>query len=162
MSFYLQNIITMANTYSSIYVHVVFAVKNRESMLLATFRERVYQYISKMLRAGGHLPVAIGGTENHIHILIRYNVSQPLPDLLRDIKAGSSRFINDNRFINFRFEWQRGYGAFSHSRKEVDAVAGYIRHQPEHYNSLTYAQEMIKLLDRYDIEYDERYVLYDV
>ena len=71
MSFYLQNIITMANTYSSIYVHVVFAVKNRESMLLATFRERVYQYISKMLRAGGHLPVAIGGTENHIHILIR-------------------------------------------------------------------------------------------
>lgn len=152
----------MANTYTSIYIHLIFAVKNREAMLLATFRERLFQYMLKVVSAEGHTPVAIGGTASHIHLLIKYNINKPLPDLVRVLKASSSKFINENHFINFRFEWQRGYGAFSHSDKDLTAVAEYIRHQPEHHSRVTMNQELRILLERHGVDYDERYILYEV
>lgn len=152
----------MANTYSGIYLHIIFSVKNRESPLPSIHRVRIYQYINSIISNHGHKPIAIGGIANHVHILLGYNINQDIPALVRDIKSCSSKFINDERFVKFKFEWQRGYAVFSNSRKELDAVIGYIQHQPEHHLKMTMEDEVKRILQRYDIEFDPAYIMKDV
>ena len=98
----------MSNTYTKIYLHIVFAVKDREALLPPLTQDRVHSYMATVLRDKGHFPVAIGGTENHVHILIDYNLSQPIPDMVRELKTSVTKFINSNHLIPFQFAWQRG------------------------------------------------------
>lgn len=128
-----SHILTMANTYTQVYLHIIFAVKNRASLLPATSLTRIHSYIGGILKQHGHIPLAIGGIDNHIHIMVAYNIRQPIPDMIRDIKSASSRFINESRIIPFHFEWQSGYGCFSYSRSQINSVCEYIKHQHEHH-----------------------------
>lgn len=148
----------MANTYTQIYIHVVFAVQERASLLKTEWREELFRYIAGILKNQGIKLIAIGGVEDHIHILFALNPKVALSNLIRDIKANSSKFINDKGFVRGKFYWQEGFGAFSYSRSQVDAVAKYVLNQEKHHANKTFKGEFIELLERFDIEYDEQYL----
>ena len=105
----------LANTYTRIYLHLVFAVKNRNSLIPAYHQPRLFRYIGGTISTLGHKPLEVGGIDNHVHILVGLNVKQSVADFVRDIKSATARFINDSRIIPYRFEWQSGYGCFSYS-----------------------------------------------
>ncbi len=151
----------MANTYSQVFLHIIFAVKNRDAIIPPTELARVHTYIIGTLRQQGHMPYAAGGTGDHVHLLIGYNITQPIPDMVRDIKSSTSRFINQNRLTPGRFEWQAGYGCFSHSKSQTDSVCRYIRNQNMHHKSISLEDEIKHILDRFGVEYDQRYIIRD-
>ena len=95
---------------------------------------------------------------DHVHIFIGYNPSQPLPDLLRDIKANSSKFINEKKWMPGKFRWQEGYGAFSYSHSQINDVIQYINRQEEHHKQIRFKEEYQKYLEEFEIEYDPRYL----
>ena len=103
----------MANTYTQIYMHFVFAVENRISLIKSVWKDELYKYITGIVQTNKHKLIAINGMPNHIHILIGFKPHQLIPDLLQDIKRDSSKWINEKRFIRGKFNWQKGYGAFS-------------------------------------------------
>jgi putative transposase len=102
--------------------------------------------------------LAINSMPDHTHIFIGYQPSQPLPDLLRDIKANSSKFINENNWLRGKFRWQIGYGAFSYGHSQIDDVIKYINSQEEHHKKASFKDEYTKLLQKFDVEYDPRYL----
>lgn len=137
---------------------VVFAVKNRCCLLHKDVRPLLYATIYKIVEdhgKGSHV-VTIGGTNNHIHILLCVSTTIAIADLVREIKSRSSRWINDNRFTQGHFEWQNGYGAFSYSQSARDNVVSYIKNQEEHHRHKTFREEMEAFLDRYDVNFDPR------
>lgn len=150
----------MANTYTKIYLHVIFAVKRREALIPAIYQEKIHAYIGGIIRRLGHIPMTVGGTDNHIHCLIQYNSNeQKIPEMLRDIKSASSAHINSQRYIPFKFEWQRGYSCFSVSHSHVDTLTNYIRHQYEHHKGVSLEDEVKRIMEKYQIEYDPQYIL---
>lgn len=149
----------MANTYSQIYLHFIFGVKDGFSCLPVEHLPRIHAYISSIARQLGHYPYAVGGIGNHVHLLVGYNINQAVPDFMRELKSSVSKFINENRFIPCRFEWQRGYGCFSYAQSQIDTVCRYIANQAEHHKRMTLGEEMKQFLDRYNVSYDERYIL---
>ncbi len=152
----------MANTFSSIYLHLVFAVKFRDGKIIPVYRERIYQYIKQILRHRGHIPVAIGGTDNHLHVLFSYNINESIPDLVREVKTETTKFINRELLLPSRFEWQRGYGVFSHSARELDQITNYIQHQPEHHLNMSFTDELKTMLRRFGIPFEDQYLPADV
>jgi len=102
--------------------------------------------------------LAINCTRDHVHIFIGYDPVQPLPDLLRDIKANSSKFINEKRWMPGKFQWQNGYGSFSYSHSQIDSVIKYINNQEEHHKTTTFKEEYLKLLKQFDVDYDPDYL----
>ena len=110
------------NTISQIHIQVVFTVQNRESMILDSWRERLYEYMIAIIQNKNHKVLAIGGTADHVHILIGMRPSQSISDMMKDVKGCSSRWINENRLSNGWFSWQEGYGAFSYSKEDVPNV----------------------------------------
>ena len=154
--------ILMANTYIRIYLHIIFAVKNRNALIAPQWRPRVHSYISESLRQRGHLPIAIGGTSDHVHLLISFSGKETLPELVRDIKTATTHFINDYRLSLFKFEWQKGYGCFSYSHSQINNVANYIMRQEEHHKCFSLRDEIKRVLDNFGIEYDEQYIFDDL
>lgn len=148
----------MANTYTQIYIHVVFAVQERACLIKPEWREELFKYITGILKNKGIKLIAIGGVEDHIHILFGLEPRIAISDLVRDIKANSSKFINEKGFVRGKFYWQEGFGAFSYSRSQVDAVAKYILNQEKHHAKRSFKTEYIDLLDRFDVDYDERHL----
>lgn len=147
----------MANTYLKIYIHAIFAVKERIACIPPIHQSKLFKYITGIINGLGHKSLAVGGTDNHVHILMSYNPDVKLSDTMRDIKANSSKFINQNRWLKCRFEWQRGYAAFSYSQSQIDTVIKYIMNQPLHHQGMTLDEEIKQFMSRYEIEYDERY-----
>lgn len=152
----------MANTYTQIYLQFVFAVENRVSLIRSAWKDELYKYITGIVQNNKHKLIAINGMPNHIHVFIGYKPHQLIPDLLQDIKGSSSTWINKKRFIKGHFDWQAGYGAFSYSQSHIERVAKYIMDQEKHHKKKTFREEYIELLKRFNISYDERYVLKDV
>ncbi|MFN3872563.1 MAG: IS200/IS605 family transposase [Ignavibacterium sp.] len=152
----------MANTYTQIYLHIVFAVQNRISLIQPEWKNELYKYITGIIKNDGHKLVAINGVSNHIHIAIDYKPHQLIPDLLQDIKANSSKWINEKRFVRGKFNWQAGYGTFSFSHSQIDAVVKYINNQEQHHKKKTFREEYVEMLKKYDVPYDEKYILMDV
>ncbi len=148
----------MANTYTQIYLHVVFAVNHRNALLPAVIHPKVHAYMSGILKGLGHVPIAIGGTEDHVHCLFGYNINKTIPETVRDLKSASTNYINASHFIPFKFEWQRGYACFSYSRSQIDAVAQYINHQYEHHKNTTFDDEIKRFLELFEIDYEMRYI----
>ena len=148
----------MANTYTQIYIHVVFAVQARESLIKAEWKEELFKYIAGILNNQKTKLIAIGGVEDHIHILFGMNPTIALSDLVREVKASSSKFINEEKFVRGKFYWQEGFGAFSYSRSQIDAVAKYILNQEQHHSSKSFKDEYVALLNRFEVEYDDRYL----
>jgi REP element-mobilizing transposase RayT len=148
----------MANAYAQIQVHTVLAVENRASLIGRDWRGRLYEYIVSVINCQRHKALAIGGTHDHVHILIGLNTTQTVTELVRRIKKGSSEWVNRNGFTSGKFEWQSGYGAFSHSKSQVQAVARYIKNQEKHHAKVSFSEEYKKILDNQGIEYDKRFL----
>jgi putative transposase len=148
----------MANTYTQVHIQIVFTVMNRESVIQNTWKDELYKYITAIIQNNNHKLLAINGMPDHIHILIGYRPAQSLADLVQDIKGSSSKWINEKRFVNGRFSWQEGYGAFSYSKTDLPKIIGYIQHQHEHHTGRTFLEEYLELLKEFDVEYDDRYV----
>ena len=148
----------MPGTFSQIYIQVVFAVKHRNSLILPEWEERLYQYITGIVRGKEQKMLAINGTRNHIHFFIGMKPSCCLSDLVREVKKSSNEFINENQFIASKFNWQEGYGAFSYSHSQIDNVIKYIMNQKEHHRKVTFKEEYIDFLQKFEIEHDEKYL----
>jgi len=148
----------MANTYTQLYIHIVFAVKGRQNLISKIWKEELYKYITGIVTHKEQKLIAINGMPDHIHILIGLKPTQMLSDLVRDIKANSSRFINEKQWIPGKFEWQTGFGAFSCGHSQLDTVVKYIQNQEIHHNTKTFKEEYITLLKSADIDYNEQYI----
>jgi REP element-mobilizing transposase RayT len=146
------------STYTQIYIHIVFAVKGRQSILRPEWEEQLYKYITGIVQNKEQKMLVINGTSNHIHFLIGMKPTCCLSDLVREIKKSSNEFIKEHNLTKFKFNWQEGFGAFSYSHSQLDDVIGYIQKQKEHHRKKTFKEEYIELLKQYKIYYDEKYL----
>lgn len=151
----------MTNYLSALYTHIVFSTKGRENLINPAIEKRLYAYIIGICRKINCRVLAIGGTGNHIHLLIRLPVNQPLSDCMRTIKANSSRWVNKEHLTGEKFYWQKGYAAFSVSHFNLDRVVKYILNQKIHHQKIEYEQELIYLLDKLEIKYEKKYLFSD-
>ncbi len=141
----------MANTYTQIYLHFVFADKNRVSLIHPSWKDEVFKYITRIVQNNNHKFITINAIPDHVHILIGYKPHQLIPELLQDIKGDSSKWINRNKFTQGHFNRQAGYGAFSYSHSQIDQVAKYIMNQEEHHKNKSFKEEYLELLKRFNI-----------
>jgi REP element-mobilizing transposase RayT len=148
----------MPGTFSQIYIQIVFAVKNRDSLIQPSWEEELYKYISGIIKNKQQKLIAINGMPDHIHLFIGMKPSCCLSDLVREIKKSSTEFINEKKFSKFKFNWQEGYGAFSYSHSHIDLVAKYVMNQKEHHKKFTFREEYIDFLKKFEIEFKEEYL----
>lgn len=148
----------MANTYTQIYIQIVFAVKGRQNLIHSNWKDEIYKYITGIVTNEGQKLITINGMPDHVHILIGLKPDKSISDLVRDIKANSSRFINDKRWINGKFEWQTGFGAFSYNHSQLTNVIHYIENQEEHHKSKTFKQEYLEFLKAFDVDFKSEYI----
>ena len=148
----------MAGTYSKIYIQAVFAVKGRQCLIHPDWKDSLNKYICGIISNKGQKPIIINGVADHIHCFFGMKASMLISDLVRDIKNNSSKFINESGFIPGRFQWQEGFGAFSYSENDIGRVYDYILHQEEHHRKITFKEEYIDLLDKFQIEYKPEYL----
>jgi len=148
----------MANTYSQIYIQIVFTVKGRENLIQKKHRDELQKYISGIIDYRGQKLFSIFAMPDHVHILVGMKPNISISDLVRDIKAGSSKFINDNRWIRGKFNWQNGFGAFSFSKSQIDEVVNYILNQENHHKKKSFKEEYIKLLTKFEVKYKDEYL----
>ena len=148
----------MANTDTQCYFHIIFAVKNRNTLVQKEWKDELEKYITGIIQNNGHKLLAIFANPDHIHSFIGYNVNQLIPQLVEKIKTSSNSWINEKRLSNFHFEWQNGYGAFTHSRSQIDNVVKYILNQEEHHKKKSFKDEYLKILKQNSIEYNEKYL----
>lgn len=148
----------MPNTYTQIHIHVVFVVQNRASLISEQWKSRLYKYIIAIIQNNGHKVLSINGMPDHIHILFGIRPTQSLSDLMKKVKGESSKWINENKLCVGKFCWQEGYGGFSYSKSQLPAVINYIQKQEEHHKRKTFIEEYTKILQDFDVEYDEKYI----
>ena len=148
----------MANTFTQIHIHVVFAVQNRISLIEKSWQERLYNYIIAIMQKNEHKIISIGGMPDHIHILFGFRPTQALSALIQEVKRDSSEWINKEKLTKGRFSWQEGYGAFSYSKSHVSQVIKYIETQENHHRKRSFIEEFTKILRDFDLEYDERFI----
>ena len=148
----------MANTYTQITIHSVFVVKGRENFITKDWRDHLHQYISGIITNKGAKSLAVGGWKDHVHILFGMPVTTCISDFMSAVKASSSSWINDQHYLKGKFQWQAGYGAFSFAKSQRDIVIKYITNQEEHHRTKTFKEEYIKMLNDFDVAYEEKYL----
>jgi len=148
----------MANTYRSVHLQIVFAVKHKKALLHKSWRSDLFKYISGIVNGKGHYSLAVNGVEDHIHVFLDYNCRELIEDLVREIKKSSNVYIKSNHLCPFKFEWQSGYGVFSHGYREKDIIINYIKNQEEHHRKKNFRTEYLQLLNSYEIEYKDEYI----
>ena len=148
----------MPNTYSQLYVQIVFAVKYRQNLISKNNREELYKYITGIVQNKGQKMLAIFCMPDHIHIFVNIKPSISISDLVRDIKANSTKFINDNNLVKGKFSWQEGFGSFSYSKSHIVNVANYILNQEEHHRVKTFKEEYLDFLQKFEVDYNEKYL----
>jgi putative transposase len=146
------------SSFTSFTYHVIFSTKYRHPSLAVDFRNRVWEYMGGIIREDKGSPIEIGGVSDHVHILAHLSSTIAASDVIRDVKASSSAWINDQRFVRGRFEWQVGYAGFTVSRSLVEAVRDYILNQEEHHRAKTFEEEYITFLERHGIQFERRYL----
>jgi REP element-mobilizing transposase RayT len=148
----------MANTYSQMYVQIVFAVLGRANVIKEINRIELEKYICGIISNNKCKPLAIFCNPNHVHVLIGLHPTISVSDITRDIKASSSKFINDKKWVMGKFAWQDGFGSFTYSRSQIDDVSKYILNQPEHHKLRTFKEEYFSILQKNEVQYDEKYL----
>lgn len=148
----------MANTYSQIYIQIVFAVQGRQNLLAKEWRQGVFKYMAGIIQNKGQKPIIVNGVDDHVHAFVGLKPAMALSDLVRDIKNNSSNFINDNNWIKGKISWQEGYGAFSYSHSQVEDVYNYILNQEQHHTKQTFQDEYMGFLKKFEVEHDVKYV----
>ena len=149
----------MANTYTQLYLHVVFAIQNRDVAIRPKWEAELYKYITGIVQNKGQKMLAINGVEDHIHFLIGMKPACCLSDLVREIKKASTVFVNKNDFCRYKFQWQEGFGAFTYGHSQLGSIINYIQRQKEHHHKKSFAQEYKSFLRLFNVDFDERYLL---
>ena len=149
----------MADTFTQIYIQIVFSVRNRIPLIDPSWEDELYKYISGLIKRKGQKCLTINGIPNHIHIFIGMKPECVLADLVREIKKSANRFIKSRGLIKGPFYWQSGYGAFSYSHSQLDRVIKYINNQKKHHKVVTFEEEYKELLEKYEVKYNPKYYL---
>jgi REP element-mobilizing transposase RayT len=148
----------MADTFSQIYIHVIFAVQNRKALIKSSWEEELYKYITGTVQNKGQKMLAINGVQDHIHFFIGMKPSCCLSELVREVKKSSNAFIKEKGFTRFNFQWQAGFGAFSYSHSQLTNVIQYIEGQKEHHRKRTFKEEYESFLKDFGIEFSQEYL----
>jgi putative transposase len=148
----------MANTYTQLYVHYIFAVQNRLSLISDNFKNDLYRYMNGIIVHQGHKLYIINGMSDHIHVLVSMNPRQAPSDLMYHIKRSSSLWINKKKLVPGRFSWQEGFGAFSLGVSQLSGKIKYIEEQQEHHKKISFREEYLEFLKENEISFDERYI----
>ena len=148
----------MANTYSQIYIHVVFAVEGRQNLITPEHNDELQKYITGIVTDQKHKLIAINNVPDHLHLLVGFRPDAALSDLVRDVKAASSKLVKQRRWVAGRFSWQEGFGAFSYSRSQLGRVTRYIQNQQRHHAKQSFSDEYVALLEKFEVAYDPRYI----
>lgn len=148
----------MSDTYSQIYIQVVFAVQNRNALIKTEWENDLFKYITGIVQNKGQKMLAINGTQNHIHVFFGMKPTCCISDLVREIKKSSNAFINDKKFTQFNFQWQEGFGAFSYSHSQLTSVIKYIENQKQHHKTRTFKEEYQAFLKAFEIEHKKEYL----
>ena len=148
----------MANTYHQIYLQLVFAVKYRNAMIDNEWKSKLCGVIGNLINESNCKTYIVNGVEDHIHCLIGLKPTIAVSDLMKNMKAKSSKFVNDNKLTKSRFEWQTGYGVFSYSQSQIDTLYKYIETQEDHHKKITFKDEYAKLLQEFNVQYEPEYL----
>jgi len=148
----------MPNTYTQIYIHIIFAVRDRKPLIKRENKEEVHQYITRIIQNKNQKLLSINSMPDHVHLFVGVKPNIAISDLVRDIKNNSSRFINKKKWELDKFSWHEGFGAFSCGHSQIDAVDKYIQNQEHHHKQMTCKEEYIKFLEKYGVKYDEKYL----
>jgi putative transposase len=153
-----QDALPMAGTYTQLFYHLVFSTKNRHQFINEQIERDLYKYVAGIFRNLDAACIEINGMPDHVHVLALLPPKIAVSDALRDVKANSSRWVHDNRLQLADFAWQDGFAAFTVSKSQVESVRQYIREQKSHHRTSDFKSELIALLDKHGVEYDERYL----
>ena len=148
----------MPNTYSQIYIQIVFAVKGRECFIKEPFRGKLQKYMTGIITNKKQKLYSIYCMPDHTHIFVSIKPDISISDLTRDIKANSSSFVKEKKLVNSSFSWQEGFGAFSYSKSQAQTVNNYIINQPGHHSKKTFREEYMEFLNKFEVDYDEKYL----
>lgn len=148
----------MPGTYSQIYIQIVFAVKGRQNLIAKSWKDELYKYISGIISNKGQKSIIVNGMPDHIHVFVGLKPSMAIADLVRDIKNNSTNFINKNKFVNGKFSWQEGYGAFSYAHSQINQVYNYILNQEQHHHKKSFREEYIEFLTKFEIDHNEKFL----
>ena len=152
----------MANTYHQIYLQAVFAVKYRKARIQKSWKEKLFGVIGNLINETGCKTIIVNGVEDHLHCFIGLKPVVSVSELMKTVKAKSSKYVNDKNLTESRFEWQEGYGVFSYGQSQVDRVYKYILNQEAHHKKLTFREEYLEFLKSFKVEYDERYIFQEM
>ena len=148
----------MAGTFTNLVYHIIFSTKDREAVLDPETRRELYAYMGGIVREQDGRLLAAGGVADHVHLLALFPAKTAVSDMLREVKSGSSAWLNGRRRVKGRFSWQGGYGAFTVSESAKADVTRYIAGQEEHHRTRTFQEEFVAFLDRHGLSYDPRYL----
>jgi putative transposase len=146
----------MAGTYSNLLYHVVFSTKDRIPFIEPSLRDDLHGYLGGIVRELGGTALEVGGVADHVHLLVKLTAKIALADFMRALKANSSKWLNEEKLKLRKFGWQDGYAAFTVSKSQVPDVRKYIKNQESHHQRIGYKDELLELLRRHEIEFDER------
>jgi len=152
----------MANTYHQIYLQTVFAVKYRKAQINADLKNQIFSVIGNLINENNCKNIIVNGVEDHVHCFFSIKPVVSVSELMKTVKAKSSKYINDHDLTEERFEWQEGYGVFSYSQSQIDNVYKYILNQEEHHKKQNFKSEYLQLLNSFKIDYDEKYLFHDL
>ncbi|WP_140485447.1 IS200/IS605 family transposase [Flavobacterium sp. GSA192] len=152
----------MANTYHQVYIQVVFAVKYREAIIADEWKSTLFGVIGNLINEAGCKTIIVNGVEDHVHCFLGLKPTVSISELMKTVKAKSSKYINDHNLTKSRFEWQEGYGAFSYGHSQINIVYKYIANQEEHHKKQTFKDEYLEFLDKFQLSFDERYIFEDL
>ncbi len=148
----------MPDTYTQIYIHVVFAVRGRSSLICASWENQLHKYITGIVQNKGQKMLAINSMPDHIHFFIGMKPTCCLSDLVREVKKSSNEYILKNKFCPLKFQWQSGFGAFSYGHSQLNNVIAYIMSQKEHHKKKSFKEEYLRLLEKFQTEYKKEHL----
>ncbi|WP_339880713.1 IS200/IS605 family transposase [uncultured Algoriphagus sp.] len=148
----------MANTYSQIHIHFVFATQFRNALISEIWEKRLYEYMIAIIHNYGHKVLAINGMPDHVHILTGHRPEQGVSELVQIVKSSTSKWINEEKLTSSKFAWQAGFGAFSYAKSDLPKVINYINNQKDHHKKSSFKQEYLKILNGFEVDYNPEYI----
>jgi len=152
----------MANTYHQIYLQTVFAVKYREAVIKKEWQAQLFAVIGNLINETNCKTLIVNGVEDHVHCFLGLKPVVSVSELMKTVKAKSSKYINDHSLTPQRFEWQEGYGVFSYSQSQVNRVYRYVLNQEVHHKKQTFRDEYLELLTKFKVDFDEQYIFHEL
>ncbi len=148
----------MSGSFSQIYLQIIFAVKNRQNLLHESWRQEIFKYMAGIIKEKKQKPIIVNGVSDHVHLFVGLKPSMCISDLVRDIKSNTTNFINEKKILRNKFSWQEGYGVFSYAHSQINTVYHYVENQKEHHRKKSFREEYIDFLEKFQIEYKEKYL----